>query len=155
MKKTQKQEHSPGLWETLRSLQFGIITLAAIAVVAVAGTLIPQLQPYEFYRENFNPAVLSLIRIFRLDDTYSSPLFLGLMGIFGLNLVLCTAFRFPGVLKAAFRPNPSPDREHLERMSIHFTATNTTLERVRASLASSGFPMKKTGDSRLFGQKGQ
>jgi cytochrome c biogenesis protein len=155
MKKTQNHEHSPGLWDTLRSLQFGIIALTAIAVVAVAGTIIPQGQSYEFYQEHFNPLVFSLIRIFRLDDTYSSPLFLGLMGIFGLNLVLCTAYRFPGVLKAAFRPNPAPDREQLGRMPIHFTAADTTMENIRASLEATGLRLKKTGDSRLFGQKGR
>jgi len=155
MGKTVKKQSGQGIFDTLRSLQFGIVTLAAIAIAAMAGTIIPQGQPWEFYHDHYNPVIVFLIEVFRLDNTYGSPLFLGLMGIFGLNLVLCTVKRFPGSLKAAFRPNFSLSRERLEQMPISFVLPNVTLIQAEASLKNEGFHVKKTGDHSLFCQKGQ
>ncbi len=141
--------------DTLRSLQFGIIVLVAIIAVSMVGTIIPQGQYHEFYRERYNPLVTSLVEIFRLDDTYSSPLFLGLMGLFGLNLILCTLHRFPAALKSSFRPDLSPDRQKLARMPIRFTMKGATIDTVERAFKTSGFRLKRVGDSRLFGDKGR
>lgn len=82
MQASQNQEPTRGLMQTLRSVQFAVVVLIAIAADAMVGTLVPQGQPYEFYEEQFNPVIFLFIRTFRLDDTYRSPLFLGLMGLF-------------------------------------------------------------------------
>lgn len=145
----------PGIFETLRSLQFGIVVLVSVAAVAVLGTLIPQGQPLEFYREHMNPVTVFFVEVFRLDDTYGSPLFLGLLGLFGLNLVLCTLNRFPAVIRAAFRPNQTPGRSEIERMPAHIAVTGISLENTHNAFKNSGFHLKRLGNSRLFGEKGR
>ena len=87
----------PGIIQTLGSLQFGIVVLITMVLVAVDGTVIPQGRPAEFYREHYVEPIRTLITIFRFDVTYRSPLFLGLTALFGLNLVLCSIVRFPAL----------------------------------------------------------
>jgi cytochrome c biogenesis protein len=145
---------SPGLIQTLSSVQFTVVVLVAITVVAMAGTIIPQGQSPEFYKERFNAFILFFIQVFRLDETYRSPLFLGLMGLFSLNLVFCTVKRFPGLLKTALSTPVEPDRNAIESMPIHGTLEGTTLEQAGAAFASNGFPLKSAGKGRLFGEMG-
>jgi cytochrome c biogenesis protein len=141
--------------QTLRSVQFAVVVLIAIAADAMVGTLVPQGQPYEFYEEQFNPVIVLFIRTFRLDDTYRSPLFLGLMGLFWLNLFLCTIHRLPGLLKTAFGPGAAPDTDEIGRMPIHSAFAGISLQNVRNAFAAYGFRLNPTGDSRLFGEKGR
>lgn len=152
---SRNQGPAPGFMQTLRSIQFAVVVLIAIAAVAMVGTLVPQGQSYEFYKERFNPVFFFFIQIFRFDDAYRSPLFLGLMGLFWLNLVLCTIHRLPGLLKTFFRPNIAPDMDEIERMPIHSSAAGISLHHVRDEFTASGFRLNPSGDSRLFGEKGR
>lgn len=153
--KSRKQEHAPGLLDTLRSLQFGIVVLIAIATVAIAGTILPQGESPEFYTETYGSLIAAVVGIFHLDVTYSSPLFIGLMGLFGLNLVLCTLHRFPGVMKTAFRPNDTPSREELLALPIHASIQGASLDNAERAFRGAGFGMKRTGENRLFAERGR
>ena len=146
-------EKSPGTLETLSSIQFGLVALTAITAVAVIGTIIPQGRPLEFYHEQYGTVMFTLIKIFRLDTTYTSPLFIGLLGLFGLNLILCTAKRFPSLIKTTFRPDTAPGRAGISGMPIRFTLEKTSIEEIRDAFSHAGFSLKKVGDSGLFGEK--
>jgi cytochrome c biogenesis protein ResB len=146
-------EKSPGTLATLSSIQFGLVALTAITVVAVIGTIIPQGRPLEFYREQYGAVMVTLITIFRLDTTYTSPLFIGLLGLFGLNLILCTAKRFPLILKTTFHPDTAPVKEGIAGMPIRFTLEKISLDDIANAFSQAGFPLKKVGESRLFGEK--
>lgn len=155
MPTTPPNAKTPGLLDTLRSLQFGLVVLIAIAIVAIIGTLIPQGQPPEFYEEHFSPLISLPIQIFRLDAAYGSPLFLGLLGLFGLNLIFCTLHRFPVLLRNAFRPNPAPERSELEQYPVMVSSRSASFDALHGAFERSGFPLKRIGNSRLFGQKGR
>ncbi len=144
----------PGMFETLRSVHFAIVTLVTVAIVAMLGTIIPQGQPLAYYDEHMNPAFSLLVRVFRLDDTYRSPLFIGLLGLFSLNLILCTAHRLPGLLKTVFRGDSAPDRETMSKMPVYVTATGVSLAAVRDTLRAEGIPFRESGESRLFDSRG-
>ncbi len=111
---TNKAVSEPGLMQTLGSLQFGLVVLIAITVVSIVGTVIPQGQPLSFYREHYGAVVNTLVSIFRLDATYRSPLFIGLLGLFGLNLVLCSLLKFPAIYRRAFSPDREPSAAALK-----------------------------------------
>jgi cytochrome c biogenesis protein len=145
----------PGLLHTLSSVQFAAVVLVAIATVAMVGTLIPQNQPYEFYQEHFNPVILMLISVFRFDDTYRSPMFLGLLSIFGVNLLLCTAKRITGAVRAAFGAPEPAERETVERMQIRFSAEGVTPAEVGEAFRAAGFGLKESGANGLAGEKGR
>ncbi|MBN1294895.1 MAG: cytochrome c biogenesis protein ResB [Candidatus Latescibacteria bacterium] len=152
---TTKQTNNPGFLRTLSSLQFGIVLLITITVVAVIGTLIPQGRPPEFYSEHYNNAIVSVITVFRFDRTYGSPLFIGLLGLFGLNIFLCSVIKFPRLLLSVFRPNLQPDRQTIQAMHISTSLEGTTLDAVSRVFSTHGFTLKPTAKNRLFGEKGK
>lgn len=133
-------EKSPGTLETLSSIQFGLVALTAITAVAVIGTIIPQGRPLEFYHEQYGTVMFTLIQIFRLDTTYTSPLFIGLLGLFGLNLILCSAKRFPSLIKTTFRPDTAPGRAGISGMPIRFTLEKTYSRKSGVHFYMPGFP---------------
>ena len=152
---SSKQTENSSILKTLSSLQFGIVLLITIALVAVIGTLIPQGRPLEFYSEHYNQAVVSIITVFRFDRTYSSPLFVGLLGLFGLNIFLCSVIKFPRLLLSVFKPNLKPDIKALQAMRIHTSLEGKTLDAVSRTFSENRFALKQSTKNRLFGEKGK
>ena len=74
------EKYDTGFFNTLSSIQFGIIIMISIVVISVVGTIIPQGQPADFYREQYSTITGFVIKVFRFDITYHSPLFLSLSG---------------------------------------------------------------------------
>ena len=144
-----------GILRTLKSVQFGITVLVAIAVVAVIGTIVPQGRSAEFYQEHFGRLITFLITVFRFDITYTSPLFIGLLCLFGINLVLCSLSRLPSILRRTFRPDKDARRDQILGMEVNAVLEHTTLEAVAEAFGAAGMKLKKTGESRLFGEKGR
>ncbi len=152
---SQNSSNDQSLVKTLSSIQFGIVVLAAIIVVSLAGTLIPQSQPFGFYREHFGPIVNFLVRVFRFDITYRSPLFIGLLCLLGLNLTLCSVVKFPAIYRKTFHPDRSPEVGRIEKMQVHESVDGSSIEAVGNAFAAAGFSLRPSGKNRLFGQKGQ
>jgi len=154
MTEKKKKTTEPGLVQTLSSLQFGLVIFIAVACVAVVGTIIPQGRHPSFYAERYGDVVNLLISIFRFDNTYQSPLFLGLLTLFGLNLILCSMVKFPALLGRTFRPDMEPDAKRLAAMPVRATVRGASLDDVAQAFAAAGFPLRKVGENRLFGAKG-
>ena len=150
---TNQKPDNKGLVRTLSSLQFGIVILISIASVAVIGTLIPQGRPLEFYSENYNRIIFSCISIFRFDRTYSSPLFIGLLGLFAINLTLCSVIKFPRLILSIFRPNIMPDCKTVQAKHIHVELQTSSIDEVRQIFSDSGFHLRVIDENRLFGEK--
>lgn len=155
MNHSHKSKSDPGFLSTLSSLQFGLVVLVIFVFVAITGTLIPQGYPFDFYRERYGSVILFLIRIFRFDSTYSSPLFIGLLGLFGLNLVLCSLVKFPSILKKTFMPDLTPGAERLSHLPIHASVSATSLEEILKTFDTAGFSINRVSDNRLFCEKGR
>jgi cytochrome c biogenesis protein len=143
------------LFKTLSSVQFGIVVLVAIIAVSIVGTLIPQSQPLDFYKEHFGGLINFLVTVFRFDITYRSPLFIGLLGLLGLNLTLCSVINFPAIFRKTFRPKVTPGAGMIEKMKVHSVVEDTSVGDVQKAFAKSGFPLRTVDENRLFGQKGQ
>ena len=91
-------------------LRFAIITLLAISVCSVIGTVIEQDQPMQVYKTNYpltDPlfTVLSWDKILRfgLDHVYKTWWFLSLIFLFGVSLLTCTFLQQFPALKIARR----------------------------------------------------
>ena len=153
MLSTIEREKSPGTIDTLSSIQFGLVVLVAIIFVAVIGTIIPQGHSHDYYQDKYWPFIVILIKVFRFNFAYTSPLFIGLLGLFGLNLILCSVKRFPLLLKTTFHPNTVPDHDSISSMPIRFTLENISLEKIEYGFLHAGFPLKKLDSNCLFGEK--
>ncbi len=155
MSNDTKQAPDANLIKTLGSLQFGLVLLIAVAVVSIVGTVLPQSESQEFYREHFSGPILLLINIFRFDITYRSPLFIGLLCLVGVNLLFCSLAKFPSTLKRAFSPDMTPDERVITAKPVKATAKGATLDTVNDAFSKAGFKLRKVGEKHLFGQKGR
>jgi len=155
MNSSKKKKSEPGLIATFSSIQFGLVVLISIVVVAMIGTVIHQGRSIQFYDEHYGDVVNSLIRVFRLNNTYRSPLFIGLLGLFGMNLVLCSLARFTKLFRKTFMPDRSPNAEGIAAKTIKASIESHSLENVQSAFKKAGFPLHRVDDTHLFGEKGR
>ncbi len=152
---TSEKKYDWGLIKTISSVQFGITVLIAIAFVSVVGTIIPQNRSVSFYQEHYGVMTNFFINVFRFDITYRSPLFIGLLGLFGLNLILCSIINFPVRLRSTFKPNITPSAKKICDMPVRASLEKESLDNIKKAFAESGFPLRVVDDNRLYGEKGR
>ncbi len=89
------QERTGRILSSLASVRLTVVLLSIIILISILGTLIPQQQEArEFVRRL--PGWLAKIYVYlEVYDIFRAPWFGGLLGLFSLNLALCTWLRFP------------------------------------------------------------
>ena len=83
--------------QTVRSMRFGMLLLLPVLACSVLGSVVPQGESESLYIQNF-PRLYHLILGLGIDRIFSGWFFLTLVGLFSLNLALCSASQ----LRAAF-----------------------------------------------------
>ncbi len=91
------------LWDFLCSLKLTVGTLLLLAATSIFGTVIPQNLPLPQYHQHYGDKA-QIIQALQLNDMYHSTWFIGLLGIFVLNLVACSLRRLPAVWRSVSRP---------------------------------------------------
>lgn len=94
------------------SLKLAIALLILLVVASILGTLIPQGREAADYAVRYGRLAEPMVRL-RLTDLFRSVWFLGLMGLFGLNIAVCTATRLGAKLRRTFRPKVENDPKSL------------------------------------------
>jgi cytochrome c biogenesis protein len=84
----------------LVSVRLTIVSLSLIAATSIVGSLVRQGASEEEYLSRYSEKTYHFIKLVGLDDAYHSSWFYLLLGIFALNLLLCTLVR----LKRAVGP---------------------------------------------------
>jgi cytochrome c biogenesis protein len=98
-----------------------------------------------------------LLHILDLTDMYNSWWFLGLLGIFSINLLVCSLDRIPQVIRTVRRDNLAVTPEQLEKYPLRETIIITAppeeaARKVSSLLNGHGWKAKETekGNGRLF-----
>lgn len=103
----------------LRSLKLTLISLFLLAGSSVIGTILPQGLPLSEYERRLGPLGARIIGILQLSDMYHAWWFLGLLGLFALNLAACSLHRLPGVWRQVLHPDPAPGERWLQGRPCH------------------------------------
>ena len=151
MSSSENKTSDLGIIKTLGSLEFGLMAIIAVVIVAMIGTIIPQGRSVDFYQDRYGLIVNFLISVFRFNNTYRSPLFIGLLGLLGLNLILCSLFKFPAVLRKTFKPHFTPNVRRISSMPINFSFSEGSLDNVQEAFNDAGFPLHRVDDYHLYG----
>ena len=109
MKNAQSKKKPNAIWEFLSSVKLTIVLLILLAIVSIAGTVIPQGQGAAEFAKNLSPAMFRFLSTLQLFDMYNAPWFRLLIAFLALNLVVCSIDRFPSTWKR-FSSKPAPDR---------------------------------------------
>jgi cytochrome c biogenesis protein len=102
------REHNQ-VWRFFSSVRLAMVLLIILAVVSIAGTLIPQRQDALEFTRHLAPGTLRLFMTLDLFNLYHSIWFRLLIGMLALNLVICSIDRFPAIRKR-IGATPRPDR---------------------------------------------
>ena len=87
------------IYKFIASMRFAIILLVIFAVACMIGSLVPQGEMFELYRDTYSERTAALILAFRLDDVFHSWWFLALTGLLCLCLLLCNLSRLGSLIR--------------------------------------------------------
>ena len=97
------------------SVKLAITLLMLLALTSIIGTVLPQGESLRFYLEKFGPTWFKIIKGLKLYDTYHSWWYLTLLGLFSVNLIVCTIRRFPFTMRLFKKDNLHLQPEELKR----------------------------------------
>ncbi len=100
------------------SVKLAIFLFIILALTSIIGTVLPQGESLQFYLENYGPFYFKIIRTFHLYDTYHAWWYLALMGLFSINLIVCTIKRLPYTLRLYRRDYLNLSKDDLLRRPL-------------------------------------
>ena len=142
--KPSSSKNTKPVWAFFSSVRLAVFLLITLAVTSIAGTIIPQGQPLDFYKDQFSHTFFQIIRVLQLNDMYHAWWYLGLLGLFSLNLIVCTVKRLPFTLRLLRKDNLSLTSHRLRKMP--FRHEWKTRGKVDASAIK---PLLEAGKTRL------
>lgn len=150
------------VWAFFSSVKLALFTLLILAGASIFGTVIPQNESFGFYSGRFGASWAKVIHICSLDNMYNSWWFLFILGLFSMNLIICTIERFPGIWRLVTMDNLQTTPERLMKIGhrrIFFTSQSQADAGAAVGRLLSGAGWKATQaateDGQLFfAQKG-
>jgi len=118
MKNKKSKSGANPLWRFFSSVRLAIFLLIILAVTSIVGTIIPQGESLQYYLDNYGPGMFKAIKLLKLGDTYHSWWYLTLLGMFSLNLIICTLNRLPFTLKLFRRDYIDVTADYLRRVTF-------------------------------------
>jgi cytochrome c biogenesis protein len=108
---SKQKSFSDELWDFFCSLKLAIVTLILLALTSIIGTVIQQnLSPQEYMQKyGMSESTYKALDALQFFDMYHSYWFLGLMGIFAVNLICCSIKRLPRIIKIVNEPTLKAD----------------------------------------------
>ncbi|MDI6727084.1 MAG: cytochrome c biogenesis protein ResB, partial [Smithellaceae bacterium] len=103
------QKNINALWQYFSSIKLAIVLLTIITMASIIGTLIPQQDAAREFLQGRSALVVSVFNFLQLGNLFRSAWFITLLGVFSLNLIVCSWNRFPAAWKL-FRRKFSPGR---------------------------------------------
>ena len=139
------------------SVQLALFLLFFLAATSIIGTIIPQNNVHGFYVQRYGEKTAQFFQLLDIGDMYNSWWFLGLLGLFSLNLIVCSLERIPQVFRILRRDNLLLTPEQLHKMPTRHELTlpisfDQAVERVHTLWGRHGW-RAKTADKnggRLF-----
>lgn len=123
------------IYDALRSVKLAVVLLVLLALFAIAGGIVPQGKPADFYLSRFPGPKSAIILRFGIDHVFSSIPFLLLSSAFVLNLTICTFHRLTGEFsKPRGKRRHGPDILHLGLIVLMFGAVLTARTRTETTI---------------------
>jgi cytochrome c biogenesis protein len=156
-----KKKKNP-VWAFFASVKLALFLLILLATTSIIGTVVPQNEPTRAYVQQYGQKMADLIHTLHIHDMYNSWWFLSLLGIFSLNLIICSLERIPNVIRIVRKDNLETDPQRLGKMGLRKEITLSdppaaVQQKVADFMASKGWKAEsraKENGTLLFSQKG-
>ncbi len=159
------------VWDFLASVKLAIALLIMLSLTSIVGTIVEQnAEPAQnikllakFFGDSSAPSVYNVFAKLGFMDMYDSWWFLGLLAMFGINLIVCSLERFPKtwkVVQAVQRPMSENRLKslHIKKELELKTNLNAAKDGFFNALTASKYQvLEETGDGsvQLYTQKGR
>ncbi len=125
-----KKKKNP-VWTFFASVKLALFLLFVLAGTSIIGTVVPQNEPAQFYVRQYGADMAAFMQRLGVPDMYNSWWFLGLLGLFCLNLIICSLERIPQAWRLVTKDNLATPVDRLRKMGIR---KRITLDRPRAEV---------------------
>jgi len=150
------------VWTFFASVKLALFLLFVLAATSIIGTIIQQNQPFSTYVHEYGQKTAELFQKLELTDMYNSWWFLSLLGIFSINLIVCSLERIPNVIRIVKKDNLAIDPARLAKMGLKKTVSlasspDEAVLTVDNFLTSKGWKAdrrEKKGGTLLYAEKG-
>lgn len=159
---SQDQPRKPPLekiWDFFASVKLSFFLLLLLAVLSIAGTLIPQKEGAAAYVRAYGEAGWRFISALGLHDLYHAPWFVLIMALLAANLVICSLNRLSLTLRILGK-DPAQEAGAMRKAKDSFTLSGepgNNLDRARRVLERLVGPSAQAKDQErtvLFAQRG-
>ncbi|MCF8032448.1 MAG: cytochrome c biogenesis protein ResB [Desulfarculaceae bacterium] len=146
-------------WDLFASVKLSFFLLLLLAVISIAGTLIPQKEPASVYVRAYGEAGWRLFNALGLDDMYHAPWFVLILALLAANLVICSLNRLSLTLRILGK-DPADEAAAMRKPKQSLTLAGSpeaNLPRVKKLLASLVGKVSTAQDEErttLFAQRG-
>jgi cytochrome c biogenesis protein len=96
-----------GVWKFFASVRLTVLLLLTLAATSIIGTVIPQNESPQAYRQAFGDFLYRLFDILDIFDMYHSWWFQLLLLLLTINIVVCSVDRLKSTWKIIFTKNPT------------------------------------------------
>jgi len=104
-------------WDFFTSVKLALFCFFTLAIASIAGTIIPQKESPAFYIGKYGETTAEIFRLLNIPDMYNSWWFIGILGLFSINLIICSIDRLPTVWKLVTLDNLATKVNRLEKMT--------------------------------------
>ena len=111
------KKNKNSFWEFFASVKLALFCFFTLAIASIAGTIIPQNQPPAMYIQKYGETTAEIFRLLTIQDMYHAWWFVSLLGLFSINLIVCSLDRLPTVWKMVMLDNLATKVNRLEKMS--------------------------------------
>ena len=87
------------IYKFIASMKFAIILLIVVAIACVIGSLVPQGEMFDQYRNAYSERTAAFILAFHLDDVFHSWWFVALVALLCLSVLLCNLTRLRSLIR--------------------------------------------------------
>lgn len=141
-----------GVLKQLSSLPLAIAELLSVAGLSVAGTVVVQGESLQYYVDEF-PDTWQVLLALGVDHIYSTPYYLGLLGLLGASLFACSVTnqlpRYRAADRWSYRETPAA----VERLPESGRVANAAGEGFSSVLIERGYDVNTTADC-LYASRG-
>jgi len=106
------------VWAFFSSVKLALFLLFILAATSIIGTIIQQNQPFSSYVREYGQKTAELFQKLELTDMYNSWWFLSLLGLFAVNLIVCSLERIPNVIRLVRKNNLDIDPGRVAKMGL-------------------------------------
>ncbi len=120
------------LYKFFRSIRLAVVLILIIAVLSILSTLIPQGKDAAFYFHSYGAFWAQVILTLEFDDFFHSILFLLPVGLFFINLSVCTVDRLVNRERRKARRRHGPDLIHVGLLLLIIGAMFSVFARIES-----------------------